>query len=119
MTQQEIQAKYEEFYHQAKAEAPQNEVKIGIESSEGTKIFTERNFYWCGFNYITFKAKGKNRELSKFSRGKAYPSGFYLNVQSVGNRGNGDYEIQSTAFSELASWLNGQGYVVWHESRLD
>lgn len=119
MTQQEIQSKYEEFYNEALANAPQNEVKIGIESSEGTKIFTERNFYWCGFNNINFKAVGKNRELHKFSKRKAYPSGFCLQIDSIGNRGNGDYEIQSTAYSKLASWLNGQGYDVWHESRLD
>lgn len=114
----QIQGVYERAYHKALQAKEPNEVHIGIQAGADSKVFVEKNFYWCGFNYINFKAIGKNRELVHLAR-KSYPSGFYLKVEELGNRGNGDFEIQTEAYNEVANFLNGEGYNVYHESRLD
>lgn len=115
----QIQGVYERAYYKALQAKEPNEVHIGIQAGADSKVFVEKNFYWCGFNNIRFKAVGKNRELKPLAKYKAYPSGFYLDVDTIGQRGNGDYEIQAEAFHELARFLNEEGYDVDVESRLD
>lgn len=114
----QMQGVYERAYHQALADKEPNEVKIGIVSDGHEKVFTERNFYWCGFNSLHFKCVGKNRELRKFAR-PDYPSGFRLKMDEIGSRGNGDYEIQQVAYAKVESFLNDEGYTVYLESRMD
>jgi hypothetical protein len=114
----QIQGVYERAYINKKQTIAPNEVHIGIQSGGHDKVFVERNFYFCGFNSIQFKAIGKNRELVPYAR-KSYPSGFYLKVDELGNRGNGDFEIQTAAYQEVVNFLTEEGYTVYLESRLD
>lgn len=117
----DVQLSYEQFYQEVLNDMPDNEVTITSESSEGTKVFIERNFYLCGFNWLYFKCNTpENRKLKKLLGAKKDSYwGFIVPVTSIGQRGNGDYEIQSQAFSKLARWLNDQGYTVRHYSNLD
>lgn len=118
LTLLDIQIVYEKAYDEALAEATPNEVRIGVTSSDGEKVFTERNFYWCGFSTLEFKCVGKNRELKPFGR-KVYGGGFAIDIEKVGNRGNGDHEIQVSALNKTANYLNSLGYDTFVESRLD
>jgi hypothetical protein len=121
LSQRVVQEKYQEFYEEALKNATPNEVTIGIEADGKEKLYKERNFYFCGFNNLLFKAKtAKNRELRKvLVTSPAYGGGFSIRLQQVGNRGNGDFNIQQEAYHKVASFLKELGYDVDAESRLD
>lgn len=119
--QEEVQEVYERAYEDAKEGMAPNEVKIGVSAGGEEKVFTERNFYWCGFSWIEFAGRGKNLGLKKLWKvSPKYGGGFYLDcIQRIGNRGNGDHEIQQKAYFAVAEFLNSLGYDVRAGGRLD
>ena len=125
-----------EGYDETKKELGHNEVKIGVKAGmEKEKIFTEKDFYYCGFSYILWKERGslapkENKGLSKLLEGEGYKVGkteYYYNFKSThqtlrlshGNRGNGDHELQVGGYHKVADYLESLGYIVKVFSRLD
>lgn len=121
ITQQAIQAYYEQSYKEARDGTPDNEVAIGISAGGNEKVFVEKNFYFCGFNSLVYGCTTKlNRQLHKAVKGnKNYGGGFRIMLNSIGQHGNGDFTIQEQAYSKTANWLQKQGFEVYAESRLD
>lgn len=123
-----LQAIYEAAYQKEwdkRANKPDSTKTIGMNVGGQDKTYVERNFFWCGFNWISFKMKGKNFKLRKALRKqglepeKSYGGGFSLSMNSVGYCGNGDYEIQRVAYGAVTDYLRSLNYDVYLYSRLD
>ena len=96
------------------------------DNSPVRKVYeTEGNFFLCGFNSLYFFFKGTGRNLRKelktqgIETSKKYEGGLRFRMKDIGNRGNGDYQIQTIAYRAVISYLNSEGYTVYLDSRLD
>ena len=121
MFQEKIQKLYEKEYIKAKSNIPDNEVTIRTVTFGEEKEFVEKNFYLCGFNYLYFRANTpENRKLVKELNCKHDPYwGYIINIEKIGQMGNGDFEIQNKAFSAVCKHLNTFGYKVNLYQNLD
>ena len=123
-----LQAIYEKAY---KAEWDRRvdktpDVAISVECGGEKKTYIEKNFFWCGFNSLKYTANNHmNRRLKKelakqgIEAHKAYGGGFSFYLKEIGQRGNGDFEIQRVAYGAVAQYLDSLAYNVYNESRLD
>jgi len=120
-----LQEVYEEAYKYAWNGRKHNEVAITVETQKESKTFIEKDFYYCGFNWINFKVKGENRELYKTIKKqgiyltKNYYGGMNMRFNELGSKGNGDYYIQIKAYDKVAEYLNKLGYEVRADGMLD
>lgn len=117
----QIQEVYEKAYNESVIKHGHNIVPIGVTADGHTKVFLEKDFFGCGFNWLTFKAIGKNKDLRRdFETSKHWQSGFYLKcINQLGWRGNGDWPQQTDAYRAVRDFLNGLGYEVNLESVID
>jgi len=96
-----------------------------VDNSTGQVYENEGNFFLCGFTSLRFWCKGKNRELKRvlamqgLKTKPAYGGGLRLYMNEIGHKGNGDFEIQKHAYSQVSNYLNGLGYMVYIDSMLD
>ena len=121
MLQKQIQELYEVEYIKTKLNIPDNKVVIETITFGEKKEFVEKNFYFCGFNHLYFRVNTpENRKLIKELNCKhdAY-WGYIINIEKIGQIGNGDFEIQTKAFSVVNKYLNNLGYKVNQYSNLD
>ena len=117
--QEQIQEVYEKAYNESVIKYGHNEVAIGVQTNnEPKKIFIEKDFFGCGFNWIKFKCVGKNKELRALPNRKSY-NGFNLIIKQLGWQGNGDWPQQTDAYRAVVNFLNGLGYDVGLESVID
>ncbi len=119
---------YNRLWNESKGKSPIRVVQHQNpmdDSSPVVKTYCQDgNFFLCGFTSLYFSPVGNaglKPALKKlgYEVSKRYYGGCYFYMKEIGNRGNGDFQQQESAYHEVSAFLGRAGFNVHVDSRLD